>query len=69
VRVVHALDILTGDVRATWISSPPKRYTWNDIGKLMVRGERLYFVTDEGFSEVSPGDIAGGCWVRSIASR
>ena len=60
VRVINALDILTGRVRARWTSSPPRPYTWQDMGKLMLRGERLYYVTDEAFTEISPGDVKDG---------
>lgn len=60
VLVIHALDSRTGNVLAQWKSSPPRRHTWQDMGKLMVRGGHLYFVTDEVFTEISLDDVRSG---------
>ncbi|HMB70056.1 MAG TPA: hypothetical protein VKU85_12125, partial [bacterium] len=62
-----ALELATGKRVARWRSTPyPGFDEWQDVGRLMRRDDRVYFVTDEAFSEICVEDIerAGeGCCV------
>jgi len=60
VRAINALDIKTGNLVATWRSTPPASYTFRDIGKLVVRDHHLYYVTDEIFGEIRPEQVTEG---------
>jgi len=60
VRAINALDIETGDLVATWRSTEAARYTQRDIGRLMIRDDRLYYVTDEIFGEILPELVTKG---------
>jgi hypothetical protein len=60
IRAINALDIKTGNLVATWRSTPPRSYTFRDIGKLMMRDHHLYYVTDEVFSEIRPEQVVEG---------
>ncbi len=60
VRAINVLDIKTGNLVATWRSTPPARYTFRDIGRLMVRDHHLYYVTDEIFGEIRPEQVVEG---------
>ncbi len=58
-RVIRALDVVTGETVASWRSTPSREYTgWQDIGKLMTRDGRLYYLTDDAFSELKPEHVA-----------
>ena len=60
VRAINVLDIKTGNLVATWRSTTTARYTQRDIGRLMIRDHRLYYVTDEIFGEILPEQVAKG---------
>jgi len=56
----HAVDLLTGKVIASWRALCPQRFCLHHQGTFQKLGERLYYVTDEAFSEVNIGDIRAG---------
>jgi hypothetical protein len=69
VRVIRALDIVSGRQVATWRATEAGFFTWEDIGRLMIRDGHLYYLTEHAFSELHPGDFSGLGWQPASSSK